>query len=94
MTACVIMHNMIDKEEHNDNVYGQGWEFLGELVATIPNHRQTSQIFLHVHHELQDRATHNRLQEIWFTICEFMLEAISPFPLYFIWIQIIVINNA
>jgi hypothetical protein len=22
--ACVIMHNMIIKEERNDNVYGQG----------------------------------------------------------------------
>jgi hypothetical protein len=32
--ACVIMHNMIIKEERNDNVYGQGWEFQGELVAT------------------------------------------------------------
>jgi hypothetical protein len=36
MTACVIMHNMIVKEEHDDSVYDQGWDFQGELVYLRP----------------------------------------------------------
>jgi hypothetical protein len=27
MTACMIMHNMIVKEERDDSVYDQGWDF-------------------------------------------------------------------
>jgi hypothetical protein len=27
MTACVIIHNMIIEEEHDDSVYDQGWDF-------------------------------------------------------------------
>jgi hypothetical protein len=33
MTAYVIMHNMIVKEECDDSVYDQWWDFQGELVA-------------------------------------------------------------
>jgi hypothetical protein len=27
MTACVIMHNMIVEEEHDDSFYDDGWDF-------------------------------------------------------------------
>jgi hypothetical protein len=27
MTACVIMHNMIVEDEHDDGIHDQGWEF-------------------------------------------------------------------
>jgi hypothetical protein len=36
MTAYMIMHNMIIEEERDDNVYDQGWDFQGELVAANP----------------------------------------------------------
>jgi hypothetical protein len=36
MTACVIMHDIIVEEEHDDTVYDQGWYFQGELVAPNP----------------------------------------------------------
>ena len=29
MTACVIMHNMIVEEEHDESVFDQGWECQG-----------------------------------------------------------------
>jgi hypothetical protein len=35
-TACVIKHNIVLEEEHDDNIYDQGWEFLGELIAFNP----------------------------------------------------------
>jgi hypothetical protein len=62
MTACVIMHNMIIEEEHDDSVYDQGWDFQGELVA--PNPVSSSfQEFLHTNHDIRDRATHLALHE-------------------------------
>jgi hypothetical protein len=36
MTACVIMHNIIVEEEHDDSVYDQEWDFQDELVALNP----------------------------------------------------------
>jgi hypothetical protein len=36
MTACEIMHNMIVKDEHDEGILDQGWEFQGELVAPHP----------------------------------------------------------
>jgi hypothetical protein len=62
MTACVIMHNMIIEEERDDSVYGQGWDFQGELVT--PNLGPVSfQDFLHAHHNIRNRATHHALHE-------------------------------
>jgi hypothetical protein len=57
MTACVIMHNMIIEEKHDDSVYDQGWDFQGELVAVNPV-PSSFQEFLHTHHEIRDRATY------------------------------------
>ncbi|XP_071680521.1 uncharacterized protein [Lolium perenne] len=62
MIACVIMQNMIVEEERDDNVYDQGWEFQGDLVAPEPGPPTDLVDFLHVHHELRDLATHSRLQ--------------------------------
>jgi hypothetical protein len=51
MTACVIMHNMIVEEDHDDIVYDQGWDFQCDLVA--PNHGPASfHDFLHAHNEI------------------------------------------
>ena len=36
MTACVIMHNMIDHDERDDSIYDQGFDFQGENVE--PEH--------------------------------------------------------
>jgi hypothetical protein len=38
MTVCVIMHNMIVEDERDNNIYDQGWEFEGELVALVLGH--------------------------------------------------------
>ena len=32
MTVFVIMRNMIVQNERDDNIYGQEWEFQGELI--------------------------------------------------------------
>jgi hypothetical protein len=32
MRACVIMHNMIVEDEHDEELHDQGWQFQGELV--------------------------------------------------------------
>jgi hypothetical protein len=60
MTACVIMYNMIVKDERDDGIHDQGWEFQGELVAPYSG-AATFEEFLHVHEEIRDRATHDQL---------------------------------
>jgi hypothetical protein len=53
--ARLIIHDMIVE------LHGQGWQFQGELVAP-PCGTLKFKEFLHVHHEIHDRHTHNRLQ--------------------------------
>jgi hypothetical protein len=62
MTACVIMHNMIVKNERDEGINDQGWEFQGELVAP---HTWSAifEEFFHVHEEIHDRGTHDQLQK-------------------------------
>jgi hypothetical protein len=48
MIACVIMHNMIIEDEHDEGIHDKGWEFQGELVAPHPG-AATFEEFLHVH---------------------------------------------
>jgi hypothetical protein len=62
MTACVIMHNMIVKDECDEDIHDQGWEFQGELVAPHLG-AATFEEFLHVYEEIRDRATHDQLQK-------------------------------
>jgi hypothetical protein len=62
MNACVIMHNMIVKDEHDESIHDQGWEFQGELVPPHPG-AATFEEFLHVNEEICDRTTHDQLQK-------------------------------
>jgi hypothetical protein len=62
MTACVIMHNIIVEEEHDDSVYDQEWDFQGELVALNPVPSSFYK-FLYTHHEIRDRTTYLALHE-------------------------------
>jgi hypothetical protein len=62
MTACVIVNSMMVKDERDEGIYDQGWEFQGELVAPHPE-AATFEMFLHVHEEIHDRATHDQLQK-------------------------------
>jgi hypothetical protein len=63
MTACVIMHNMIVRDEHDNNIYDQRWEFQGELVALVLGPPADFQDYLQMQHEIRDRTCHNRLQK-------------------------------
>jgi hypothetical protein len=60
MTTCVIMHNMIIEEERDEGLHDQGWKFQGELVDPQLGLASWDE-FLHVHHEIRDRHTHNLL---------------------------------
>jgi hypothetical protein len=54
ITACVIIHNMIVEDEHDEGIHDQGWEFQGELVTPHPG-AATFEEFLHVHEQIRDR---------------------------------------
>jgi hypothetical protein len=60
MTTFVIMHNMIVKDELDEGLLDQGWDFEAELVAP---HQGAGifEEFLHVHQEIRDRTTHDQL---------------------------------
>jgi hypothetical protein len=60
MRACVIMHNMIVEDEHDEELHDQGWQFQGELVEPQPGPSLWDE-FIAVHHEIRDRHTHNQL---------------------------------
>jgi hypothetical protein len=32
MIVCVIMHNMIAEDKHDEELHDQGWQFQDELV--------------------------------------------------------------
>ena len=61
MTACVIMHNMIVEDERDDSLYDQDWLHGGDLVAPAQG-AGSFEDFIHVHHEIRNRDTHNQLQ--------------------------------
>jgi hypothetical protein len=56
------MHKMIAEEERDD-IYDQGWDFQGELVAPNPGPPSFHEFF-HAHHEIRDRTTHNGLKDL------------------------------
>jgi hypothetical protein len=62
MNACVIMHNMIVDDKHDEDIHDQGWEFQGELVALYPG-AAIFEEFLHVHENIRDHANHDQLQK-------------------------------
>jgi hypothetical protein len=73
MTACVIVHKMIVEEKHDDNIYDQGWEFQGELVAIIMNRHRFRSFLMHImRFEIGQTAT--SFKKIWLIIFEFMWE--------------------
>jgi hypothetical protein len=59
--ACVIMHNMIMKDERDEGLYDQGWKFQGELIASYPG-AATFEEFLHMHQEVRDHTTRDQFQ--------------------------------
>jgi hypothetical protein len=62
MSAFVIIHNMIAKNERYNSIYDQIWEFQGELVAPEPGPPTTFEDFLAMQHEIRDHVSHNQLQ--------------------------------
>jgi hypothetical protein len=52
---------MIVQEERDGNISDQDSEFEGELVEPQPG-ALSWVLFLHMHHTLRDRTTHDRLQ--------------------------------
>ena len=64
MTACVIMHNMIVKDERPERIYDQGFQFQGDNV--VPEHAggaATFAQFTQFHNQKRDWETHIRLQD-------------------------------
>jgi hypothetical protein len=60
-SACVIMHNMIIKQEHHDSLHDQGWKFQDELVEPQAG-ATTFQEFIHMQTKLCDSHISARLQ--------------------------------
>ena len=63
MTACVIMHNIIVEDEHDDSIYDQGFDFQGENVEPEHAPPATFEQFVEFHRELRDWHTHVQLQD-------------------------------
>jgi hypothetical protein len=61
MTACVIIHDMIIEDEHDNNICDQGLEFKGELVASVLRPPADFQDYLQMQHEIRDRTCHTHL---------------------------------
>ena len=62
MIACAIMHNMIVEDGPDERVFDQGWEFQGGGGLIHPAlGPPTFQQYLHMHHEIRDKANHKLL---------------------------------
>ena len=86
MTACVIMHNMIVKDERDNSIYDQYFECRDENV--VPGHQElaTFEQFAQFHHEMRDWHTHIQLQN---DLVEHMWNHINNQQMYrFIFISI------
>jgi hypothetical protein len=46
MTVCVIMRDMIVKNERDNTIYYQGWKFQRELVSPAPKPVSFQQFFM------------------------------------------------
>ncbi len=62
MIACVIMHNMII-EDVRGTAEDFNYEGMGDPV--VPSHKHTNEFleFMHHHHAIRNRQTHNQLQD-------------------------------
>ena len=54
MTACVIMHNMIVEDEHDDSIFDQGFDYQGENVELLHQEPATFEQFVQFHREMRD----------------------------------------
>ena len=61
MTACVIMHNMIIADEHDDMLFDQTSSTPEIWLSPQPG-LTSFQEFLRANHEIRDSTTHNALQ--------------------------------
>ena len=61
MAACVIMHNMIVKDERPERLYDQEFQFQGENV--VPEHVvvATFEQFTQFHEDMRDLEAHVQL---------------------------------
>ncbi|XP_040258384.1 uncharacterized protein [Aegilops tauschii subsp. strangulata] len=62
MTACVIMHDMIVKDERDDRIFDQGFDYQGENVEPLHQEPAMFEQFAQFHRELRDWHTHLDLQ--------------------------------
>ena len=62
MTACVIMHNMIVKDERDDRIFDQGFDCQGENIEPLHQDPAKFEQFVQFHPELHDWQTHLDLQ--------------------------------
>ncbi|XP_073358349.1 uncharacterized protein [Aegilops tauschii subsp. strangulata] len=58
MTACVIVHNMIVKDERDDRIFDQGFDFQGGNVEPLREEPATFEQFVQFYRELRDWHTH------------------------------------
>jgi hypothetical protein len=80
----MIIHNMIVEKERHDIKYDQWWDFEGELVVPRPDQRQILHIFFKCIMNWETVELTADFKKIWLCICEIILDASSPFRLYFI----------
>jgi hypothetical protein len=74
------MDNTIIKEERDNSMYDQVWEFQGELVAPESGPLAYFVVFLTMCHELRELVQLTTAsKKISFTICGIMLEVTSHF---------------
>ncbi|KAI4979088.1 hypothetical protein ZWY2020_015841 [Hordeum vulgare] len=62
MIACVIMHNIIVKDEREDSIFDQAFDYQGGNVDPLHQEPATFQHFVQFHRELRDWHTHLDLQ--------------------------------
>ena len=62
MIACVIMHNMIFEDEHDNNIFDQGFDFQGENVEPLHQEPTTFEQFTQFYRQMRDCHTHLEVQ--------------------------------
>ncbi|KAM3240034.1 hypothetical protein ACQJBY_053612 [Aegilops geniculata] len=62
MTACVIMHNIIVKDERDESIFDQGFDYQGENIEPLHQDPATFEQFAQFHREMRDWHTHVNLQ--------------------------------
>ena len=61
MIVCVIIHNMIMKDERDDSLYNRDWQYQNELV--VPQIGAiTFTRWIEFHQKIRDKTAHKQLQ--------------------------------